>query len=366
MTKFRRSVCNADSRDRARGRAAAIFGLLTFASIALPAWNMRADEPAKASPLKGLHGGDVVTGIVGELTSIAYDRDGVLWIGSRYLGIFACKDGKFTLFNQQNAPIPDVGIAKVFVDRRNVKWFVSAGGALCSFDNSKWHVWGIEKYNVLNGVNCVCDDPQGNLWLGMEGGTILKFKEGKFAVMVNGNGFSDRSRIAGFGNSLETVVAIACDSKGRLWVYGGKRYSRAAGADLSEAIQFCGRARSCCSGRACGSRRSVGRFRGVACSPRVLWPRKPEHATSLFARRSLPHQPPRREGIAGQNATTTGSRLARYARRPLARSNFVAWKSKARLSRDKTATLAAGGASVCGRRRQCWASLGSPMRVAAA
>lgn len=85
--------------------------------------------------------GEPVGGIGGELTSLASDRDGTLWIGSRYAGIFVYRQGKFFLHNAYNTPIPDDGISAVYVDAKNVKWFGSERGYLYSFDGKRWQVF---------------------------------------------------------------------------------------------------------------------------------------------------------------------------------------------------------------------------------
>ena len=84
--------------------------------------------------------GQPVSGAGRELTALAFDRDDILWIGSRYGGIYACRQGQFYVCNAYNTPIPDDGIAAICVDQHNTKWFASTRGYVFSFDGERWRV----------------------------------------------------------------------------------------------------------------------------------------------------------------------------------------------------------------------------------
>lgn len=91
-------------RRKTRARSAAVWILLGMLVRVACTAGLSAQEkspPAEAAtPRKGLYGGDQVTGIAGELSSVACDQDDVVWVGAEYFGVFACKDNSFTLFNQ--------------------------------------------------------------------------------------------------------------------------------------------------------------------------------------------------------------------------------------------------------------------------
>jgi len=86
--------------------------------------------PAAPQPERGLYGGDPIASVSGELTSLAFDDDNVLWIGTRHSGLVAFKDGKFTLFDQYNTPLMDCGITEIAVDTSNGKWISTERGPL--------------------------------------------------------------------------------------------------------------------------------------------------------------------------------------------------------------------------------------------
>ena len=175
-------------------------------------------KAAETQPAKGLFGGDRINGFAGQATSIAFDRSGALWIGAADGGIFAYHHQEFTLFNQYNTPMRDTGIAKVFVDRKDRKWFVSNRGQLYLFDNQKWRAFETPFIGgPHNTVTCLCDDTEGNLWIGTSGGYVLRLNESAAATT---GGISDESPGP---PPLSGVSSLACDVQGRIWVSGWER-----------------------------------------------------------------------------------------------------------------------------------------------
>ncbi len=131
----------------------------------------------KAGDRSALFGGAPVRSLPTDVTSLGLDRDGILWIGSRYSGIYAMIHEQATLFNQYNTPIPDCGISAIFVDRDNTKWFGSSRGFLCSFDNTHWKVFQSDAER--GPISRIRQDRQGRIWLATEGGTVFRVRDGR-------------------------------------------------------------------------------------------------------------------------------------------------------------------------------------------
>ena len=143
----RRRCPSRSSRSTARGNG--------------PASVTNHDLVAPAPAERGLFGGEPIESVPSELTSLAFDHDGVLWIGSKYSGAVAFKDGRFTLFDQYNTPLNDAGVSAVFVDAKNTKWFVAARRhAIYTFDNLQWK----EIATGEAGADTLHEDRRGRIW----------------------------------------------------------------------------------------------------------------------------------------------------------------------------------------------------------
>jgi hypothetical protein len=131
---------------------------------------------SEGSTAQGVTVGDPVASVPRELTSLAFDHDGTLWIGTKYSGILAFKDGQFRLFDQYNTPMNYAGVSSVLVDANNTKWFVAhPPGAIYSFDNSQWKeiATGEEKIHSLR------DDKHGRIWC-VAGNRLSYIEQGAF------------------------------------------------------------------------------------------------------------------------------------------------------------------------------------------
>lgn len=124
-----------------------------------------------------------VDGVGIELTSLAFDRDETLWIGSRYWGIYAYRHGRFFLYNAYTAPIPDEGISAIFVDPNNTKWFGSERGYLYSFDGKQWQVFTASKVprDSIGTIRCIRSDGKGGVWFTADYGStgLFRVEKGK-------------------------------------------------------------------------------------------------------------------------------------------------------------------------------------------
>lgn len=172
--------------------------------------------------------GEPVGGIGGELTSLAFDRDGTLWIGSRYAGIFVYRQGKFFVHNAYNTPVPDEGISAVYVDAKNVKWFGSERGYLYSFDGKRWQVFAASQgpRDSIGAIRCIRSDGNGSVWFTADYGPtgLFRVEKGKIeSISPNVKSGAD-GRVGVNGPGSRTfrmtgrVPKIDVDRHGHLWV----------------------------------------------------------------------------------------------------------------------------------------------------
>ncbi|MES2774622.1 MAG: two-component regulator propeller domain-containing protein [Bacteroidota bacterium] len=85
--------------------------------------------------------------------------------------------------------------------------------------NAKYHITHIDESNGLPSpmVNCVFEDKEGNLWLGMVAGGVVKYDGKSFTQYKSREGFQKSTST----KLLHNVQTIAGDSKGNIW-FGGR------------------------------------------------------------------------------------------------------------------------------------------------
>lgn len=105
------------------------------------------------------------------IQTIDEDKDGNIWLGSKYCGIFKAKvvDGEihYEQYTKENRGINTNEILSIFVDSRNDVWVGTQGGGLSKLDktNHKFVVqnknYGISFEDIFN----IFEDKQGYLWM---------------------------------------------------------------------------------------------------------------------------------------------------------------------------------------------------------
>ena len=169
--------------------------------------------------------GEPYGGALRELTSLAFDRDGTLWIGSRYNGILAYRQEKFFLYNAYNSPIPDEGISAVYVDAKNTKWFGTVRGYLYGFDGKRWQIFTVAKdpRESRETITCIRGDANGRIWFITERSRLFWLEKGKVETI-------DKKATLTAGG----VPCLDFDRQGHLWVartgsllhFDGQRWER--------------------------------------------------------------------------------------------------------------------------------------------
>ena len=131
----------------------------------------------------------VVSPFVGKVT-LDIDQQNELWIGSRNglikannKGVLNYSFGQYPLNN-----LPTNSILCTFIDRYNVLWLGTYNNGALSFplNQQKFYIFDDllltreEKSNPFfnNAIQSVCEDKSGALWIGSEGGGIMRIGEG--------------------------------------------------------------------------------------------------------------------------------------------------------------------------------------------
>ncbi len=140
------------------------------------------------------------------LRSLAFDREGTLWIGTSGGGLVSFSAGQFKTLNPTNG-FPHLEVRFVLADPKGGVWAATAGGGLAHVDHG-----AIKTYTVADGLptdqlTTLARDAQGSLWIGTWGAGVSRFKDGKFTSISTAGG------LAG-----EHIWSLQVDREGSVWI----------------------------------------------------------------------------------------------------------------------------------------------------
>jgi len=136
---------------------------------------------------------------------LAEDREGNLWIGTDQ-GVFRSEraTGKFVPVTDPS--LPNLRPRSIYVDRQGAVWISANLDGLARYQDGKFTRFTTAHGLSHNVVRGICEDAEGNLWLGTRAG-LSCFKDGKFTVYKDRDGLAD--------NIVEMVYL---DRDNALWV----------------------------------------------------------------------------------------------------------------------------------------------------
>ncbi|HXT13608.1 MAG TPA: two-component regulator propeller domain-containing protein [Candidatus Angelobacter sp.] len=146
--------------------------------------------------------------------AIAQTADGYLWIGTQH-GLARFDGVQFTAFNTNNTPqLKNSSITALWADRTGVLWIGTDGGGLVRLMNGVFSRFG--KTNGLAGENVrvISEGTNGSLWIGTTTG-LSRYEGGQFHTYTQAQGLSS-----------DVVRNICEDRGGNLWIATGKGLNR--------------------------------------------------------------------------------------------------------------------------------------------
>lgn len=102
--------------------------------------------------------------------------------------------------------LPANTVTAVLPARDGYLWVGTFNG-LARFDGARFVVYGEAEGLVNPRVTCLWEDAEGALWVGTEGGGVVRREKGRFTTFTTADGLSDNF-----------ILALAGDARGRLWV----------------------------------------------------------------------------------------------------------------------------------------------------
>jgi ligand-binding sensor domain-containing protein/signal transduction histidine kinase len=144
--------------------------------------------------------------------AIAQTRDGYLWLGTRE-GLARFDGTTFTVFNEKNTPeLKTSGINVLCADRQGTLWIGTDGGGLVRLAAGRFHHF--DESLVGNNIRAIHERRDGTLWIGTTNG-MIEYKERRFTKFTQKDGLSS-----------DLVTAIFEDKAGDLWIGTGKGLNR--------------------------------------------------------------------------------------------------------------------------------------------
>jgi hypothetical protein len=139
---------------------------------------------------------------INQLTSIAIDHNGLMWIGSNG-GLFSFNGSEWTEYNTLNSGLVNDFVKIIEIDDENIKWIGT--------------IWGLNKFN-------------GNIWITYQTNRELLPSNYVYDIVFLSNGSLLLATPSGLikrnGFNWEVLYEYSCngvtiDSRGRLWVTRG-------------------------------------------------------------------------------------------------------------------------------------------------
>jgi diguanylate cyclase (GGDEF)-like protein len=141
-----------------------------------------------------------------KLRSVAFDRDGVLWIGTTGGGLVSYSGGRFETF-QAAKGFPNDSIRAVLPDPEGGVWAATAGGGLVRVLCGKITTFTVADGLPTDQLSALALDAQGTLWIGTWGSGLCRMRAGRFSSLSSAGGLS-----------ANQVWSLHADREGSLWV----------------------------------------------------------------------------------------------------------------------------------------------------
>lgn len=151
-----------------------------------------------------------------KVTSVLQDRKGNIWIGTVGGGLNRLKNGTIKHYTLPDG-LPDNTVVAMCMGHDDALWIGANNGCLYRYDyqTDKIIIYFGENELKLNHfpIWSLYEDSKKNLWIGKEGGGLIRLKNGKF------HHFNVKNKIC----PDNRVKAILEDRKGNLWIgnFGG-------------------------------------------------------------------------------------------------------------------------------------------------
>jgi signal transduction histidine kinase/ligand-binding sensor domain-containing protein/ActR/RegA family two-component response regulator len=147
------------------------------------------------------------------------DRNGEVWAGGR--GFLSHFDGRrLTTYTAENG-LPNNVIMSLYQDKKHTLWIGTDGGGLLRFRNGVFTAFTSHSGLPSNAICSITGGADGTLWLGTRGGGLVRFDDGKLTIFSEKEGLED-----------DDVFSVVDDQLGHLWMSSNKGIFRVQKREL--------------------------------------------------------------------------------------------------------------------------------------
>jgi diguanylate cyclase (GGDEF)-like protein len=139
------------------------------------------------------------------LRSVAFDREGTLWIGTTGGGLVSFVSGRFQALTPENG-FPHLAVRCVLADPAGGIWAATAGGGLAHVNRGRIRTFTTKDGLPTDQLVALSRDRHGAIWIATWGGGLSRMTGGRFDSISTENGLA--------GGQLWTVHA---DREGSIW-----------------------------------------------------------------------------------------------------------------------------------------------------
>jgi signal transduction histidine kinase/ligand-binding sensor domain-containing protein len=140
------------------------------------------------------------------IRALFVDRDGTVWIGTYGGGLASYKAGELHIYTTK-AGLPSDLIRYIFEDNSGSLWISTYGGGISRFQNHHFTNYSTKEGLSFNVAGPIYQDEDGVLWIGTIGGGLNRFENGRFTTFDVQNGFFD-----------DKIFQILEDEKNNFWL----------------------------------------------------------------------------------------------------------------------------------------------------
>jgi signal transduction histidine kinase/ligand-binding sensor domain-containing protein len=135
------------------------------------------------------------------VTMMLEDREGAVWIGTSYSGLFRHYHAGF-----EAIPTTHQEILSLAEDREGNLWVGTAGGGLSRIRRRAITLEGVDAGLPFAAVQSICEDSTGTLWAATQTGALARRSRDQWTALSATNGWP------------EDATCVAADAHGSLWI----------------------------------------------------------------------------------------------------------------------------------------------------
>jgi signal transduction histidine kinase/streptogramin lyase len=143
--------------------------------------------------------------------SLAFDRDGALWVGTLGGGLNRLENGRFRRYSKAEGLSHDT-VLSILQDGDGTLWAGTRSGGLNRLENGRFRTYTTADGLGSNDVRYLRQARDGGLWIATLGGGLNRFKDGTFKAYTKKDGLSS-----------DLVLTVHEDADGTVWIgtFGG-------------------------------------------------------------------------------------------------------------------------------------------------